>query len=172
MKNSKKQDCKYTLGVYPGTFDPITLGHLDVIKSCMAVCDELIIAIANDTPKKTLFTLKERVQMVHEDIKQHLPEFKDKITVEGFTGLLMAYAEKRKASVIIRGLRAVSDFEYEFQLASMNKRLNPKIQTLFVPASEDTQFIASSLVKEVARLNGNVSEFVSKGTAKRLKSKY
>ncbi len=169
---SKKQNCSYTLAVYPGTFDPITLGHLDVVRSSLSVCDELIIAIANDSPKKTLFTLKERVEMVQNDIKEYCPELKSKIHVEGFTGLLMNYASKKKSKVIIRGLRAVSDFEYEFQLASMNSRLNPNIQTIFIPASEDTQFIASSLVKEVARLKGDVSQFVSKGTSKKLKAKY
>src|SRR5689334_9013849 len=108
---TKKQNHKsasYTLGVYPGTFDPITLGHLDVVRSALTVCDELIIAIANDTPKKTLFTLRERVEMVQNDIKEYCPEFKNKIVVEGFTGLLMKYCEKKKAKVIVRGLRAVS----------------------------------------------------------------
>jgi pantetheine-phosphate adenylyltransferase len=169
---SKKLNCSYTLGVYPGTFDPITLGHLDVVRSGLSVCDELIIAIANDSPKKTLFTLKERVEMVQQDIKEYCPELKSKIRVEGFTGLLMNYAAKKNAKVIVRGLRAVSDFEYEFQLASMNKRLNPNVNTIFIPASEDTQFIASSLVKEVARLKGDVTQFVSKGTSKKLKAKY
>ena len=110
--------------------------------------------------------------MVQQDIKEYCPELKSKIKVEGFTGLLMNYAAKKSAKVIVRGLRAVSDFEYEFQLASMNKRLNSKVNTIFIPASEDTQFIASSLVKEVARLKGDVTQFVSKGTSKKLKSKY
>jgi pantetheine-phosphate adenylyltransferase len=160
------------IAVYPGTFDPITLGHLDVVVSAMSVCDELIIAIANDSPKNTLFSLKERVEFVKSDIKTLYPKFANKIKVEGFEGLLISYAKKKNAKVIIRGLRAVSDFEYEFQLAAMNKRLNKDIQTIFIPAAEDTQFIASHLVKEVARLKGEISEFVSANTAKALRKKF
>ncbi len=170
--SSKKQNSRSTVAVYPGTFDPITLGHIDVVISSMSICDKLIVAIANDTPKNTLFNLKERVDMVKNDIKEYCPEFTDRIEVVGFTGLLMNFAKKNKAKVVVRGLRAVSDFEYEFQLASMNSRLQPSVQTIFIPASEETQFIASSLVKEVARLSGNVAEFVSKNTAKKLKAKY
>jgi pantetheine-phosphate adenylyltransferase len=170
--SSKKRNSSYTLGVYPGTFDPITLGHLDVVRSAMSICDDLIVAIANDSPKKALFTVKERVEMVKEDIRSYCPEFSKRIMVEGFTGLLMNYADRKKVTVVVRGLRAVSDFEYEFQLASMNSRLNPHIKTVFIPASEETHFIASSLVKEVAKLKGDVSQFVSRGTARKLKSKY
>ena len=160
------------IAVYPGTFDPITLGHIDVVVSAMSVCDELIIAIANDSPKSTLFSLKERVEMVKADVKSHCAPYEHKIRVEGFKGLLINYADKKNANVIIRGLRAVSDFEYEFQLSAMNKRLNKKIQTIFIPAAEDTQFIASHLVKEVARLKGEISEFVSVNTGKALRKKF
>ncbi len=170
--SSKKQSSNYTIAIYPGTFDPLTLGHIDVIESAMSICDELIIAVANDTPKKTLFTLKERTRMVNKDMEEYCSKYGERIKVEGFTGLLMDFAVKKNATVVIRGLRAVSDFEYEFQLSSMNSRLNPNITTVFIPASEKTHFIASSLVKEVARLNGDVSEFVSKSTAKKLKTKY
>lgn len=168
----KKQNSKSITAIYPGTFDPITLGHVDMIVSAMSICDKLIVAIANDTPKNTLFSFKERVAMVQQDINDLCPEFKGRITVEGFTGLLMHFANKKKAGVIVRGLRAVSDFEYEFQLSAMNSRLNPKVQTIFIPATEETQFVASSLVKEVARLKGDISEFVSKNTAKKLRAKF
>lgn len=170
--SSKKQRSRNIIALYPGTFDPITLGHIDVVISAMSICDKLIIAIANDTPKNTLFSLKERVEMVKNDIKEYCPEFKDRIEVVGFTGLLMNFAKKHGVTVVVRGLRAVSDFEYEFQLASMNSHINPSIQTIFIPASGETQFIASSLVKEVARLSGNVTAFVSNNTAKKLRAKF
>jgi len=177
MKNSNDntrpvQNTAKRLAIYPGTFDPITLGHIDVIKRAMSVCDNLIIAIANDSPKKTLFSLAERTKLVESDINQYCPQYKGRIKVEAFTGLLMSFAEKKKAGVIVRGLRAVSDFEYEFQLSAMNSKLNPNIQTIFIPASESTQFIASSLVKEVARLKGALNQFVSKNTVSALKKKF
>ncbi|MDX1949962.1 MAG: pantetheine-phosphate adenylyltransferase [Rickettsiales bacterium] len=158
------------IGLYPGTFDPITLGHIDVIKRSFSVCEKLIIAVAKDTPKNTLFSLEDRVKLIKNDIKNFLPDLFNKVEVIGFKGLLVDFAEQKKASIIIRGLRAVSDFEYEFQLASMNSRIKPSVQTVFIPASETKQFIASNLVKEVARLKGDVSQFVSKNTEKNLKA--
>lgn len=160
---------KLKTAIYPGTFDPITLGHLDVIKRSLAVCDKLIIAVAKDTPKNTLFSLNERVTMIKKDIADHLKDISPQIEVVGFKGLLVDFADQINATIMIRGLRAVSDFEYEFQLSAMNYRINPKIQTVFIPASESKQFIASNLVKEVARLKGDVSQFVSKNTVKELK---
>ncbi len=160
---------KLKTAIYPGTFDPITLGHLDVIRRSLAVCDKLIIAVAKDTPKDTLFSLDERVTMIKKDIEENLKDITGQIEVIGFKGLLVDFADQNKATIMIRGLRAVSDFEYEFQLASMNSRINPKIQTVFIPASETRQFIASNLVKEVARLNGDVSQFVSTNTVNELK---
>jgi len=158
------------IALYPGTFDPITLGHLDVIKRSLAVCDKLVIAVAKDTPKNTLFSLEERVKFIKDEVKKY-NSFAE-IEVKGFRGLLMDFSEKEKATIVIRGLRAVSDFEYEFQLAAMNYRLNPDIQTVFIPASENHQFIASNLVKEVARLKGNVSSFVPKNVELALKKKF
>ncbi len=157
------------IGIYPGTFDPITLGHIDVIKRSFSVCDKLIIAVAQDTPKNTLFSLNDRVSLIKSDIKTFLPDYINSAEIIGFKGLLVDFAEQKKANIIIRGLRAVSDFEYEFQLASMNNRIKPSVQTVFIPASETKQFIASNLVKEVARLKGDVSQFVSKNTEKKLK---
>lgn len=158
------------VAIYPGTFDPITLGHLNVIKRSLNVCDKLIIAVAKDTPKNSLFTLEERVNLIKNEIKKY--ETDSIIEVKGFKGLLMDFAEKEGANIVIRGLRAVSDFEYEFQLASMNTRLNPNIQTVFIPASENHQFVASNLVKEVARLKGDVSSFVPKNVELALKKKF
>lgn len=158
--------------LYPGTFDPITLGHIDVIKRSLTICDKLIIAVAKDTPKNTLFSLSDRVDMIKKDVAKFMPELKSSIEVIGFKGLLVEFANQYKANIIIRGLRAVSDFEYEFQLASMNSRIMPEVQTVFIPASESKQFIASNLVKEVARLGGAVHEFVSANTAKKLKERF
>lgn len=155
------------IGIYPGTFDPITNGHIDIIKRALAIVDKLIIAVAEDTAKTPIFSLKQRTKMVADDMKSH--KLNGKIVVEPFKGLLVDFAKNQGASVIIRGLRAVSDFEYEFQLAAMNSKLNDSIETVFLPASDNTQFIASRLVKEIARLGGDISPFVSKSVAGNLK---
>jgi pantetheine-phosphate adenylyltransferase len=153
---------KERVGLYPGTFDPITLGHYDIIKRAAKLVDTLVIGVAMNPGKNPLFSVAERVQMVH---KMTL-EFPDtNFEVKPFNNLLMHFAEECNASVIVRGLRAVSDFEYEFQMVGMNRRLNPDIETIFLMASDQHQFIASSLVKEIAFLNGDISKFVSKGTA-------
>lgn len=152
-----------SIAIYPGTFDPITLGHLDVVKRAINICDKLIIAVADDTIKSPVFSTEERARLARNDIKRYFP--KANIEVVAFRGLLVTFAKKHKAKIIVRGLRAVSDFEYEFQLATMNNHLEPSVQTIFVPASENTQFIASNLVKEVARLKGDISSFVSKNVA-------
>ena len=154
------------IGIYPGTFDPITKGHMDVIQRGLHIVDRLVIAIAQDIPKTPIFSLDERKELVEQDIQ----ELSDagRIEVVAFTGLLVDFARKQKAQVIIRGLRAVSDFEYEFQLSAMNYKLNPDIQTVFLPAGERTQFIASNMVKEVARLGGDISPFVSENIKKKL----
>ncbi len=156
--------------IYPGTFDPITMGHIDIIKRAVTIMDKLVIAIAADTAKTPVFSLKQRVEMVKNDIK-NLFEKKDasKIEVIGFEGLLVDCAKQHGANVIIRGLRAVSDFEYEFQMAGMNAKLNPLVQTVFLPASEHTHFIASRFVKEIARLGGNIEGLVSKDVEKKLR---
>lgn len=157
------------IAIYPGTFDPITFGHLDIIKRAAELFDHLIIAAAKDNYKNPLFTLDERVALIEEETR-HLNK-NNNISVEKFEGLLVGYARKKNAQVIIRGLRAVSDFEYEFQMYGMNSKLDPDIQTIFLPASETNHFIASKLVKEVAKLGGNISKFVSKNVAEKLESK-
>lgn len=158
-----------TIAIYPGTFDPITFGHLDIIKRASELFDHLIIAAAKDNYKNPLFSLDERVQLIEEEVASFNQN--KKISVEKFEGLLVGFAEKKNAKVIIRGLRAVSDFEYEFQMFGMNAKLNPDIQTVFFPASETNHFIASKLVKEVARLGGNISKFVSPNVAQKLENK-
>jgi pantetheine-phosphate adenylyltransferase len=155
-----------SIAIYPGTFDPITLGHLDVIKRAINICDKLIIAVADDTIKSPIFSTKKRAELARADVKKYFPDVN--IEVVAFRGLLVSFAKSHKAKIIVRGLRAVSDFEYEFQLATMNSHLDENVQTIFVPASETTQFIASNLVKEVARLKGNISSFVSKNVATEL----
>ncbi len=155
--------------IYPGTFDPITLGHLDIIKRASELFDHLIIAAAKDNYKNPLFTLDERVELIEEEVRNLKKTAQ--ISVEKFEGLLINFANKKNAKIIVRGLRAVSDFEYEFQMFGMNAKLDPSIQTIFLPASETNHFIASKLVKEVAKLGGNISKFVSKNVAKKLQQK-
>ena len=157
------------IAIYPGTFDPITFGHLDIIKRAADIFDHLIIATAKDNYKNPLFTLDERVELIREEIKSLGAT--NKISVEKFEGLLVKYAREKKSKAIVRGLRAVSDFEYEFQMFGMNSKLDPEIQTIFFPASENNHFIASKLVKEVARLGGDISKFVSPQVAKKLHEK-
>jgi pantetheine-phosphate adenylyltransferase len=155
--------------IYPGTFDPITFGHVDIIKRACDLFDNLIIAVAKDNAKNPIFTIEERTKMIQEEIKSY--KFNASISVEGFEGLLINFAKKKDAKILIRGLRAVSDFEYEFQMFGMNSKLDPNIQTIFLPASESNHFIASKLVKEVARLDGDISKFVSPYIASQLKKK-
>ncbi|NRB10175.1 MAG: pantetheine-phosphate adenylyltransferase [Rickettsiaceae bacterium] len=146
------------IGIYPGTFDPITNGHADIIMRASKIVNELILAVSVSTNKKPLFSIVDRCQMAETYIKQH--KMQANVKVVNFDGLLVDFAKKVGAQLIIRGLRAVSDFEYEFQMSCMNSRLNKNIETVFLPASEKNQFISSRLVKEIASLSGNVSEFV------------
>ena len=147
---------KNRIAVYPGTFDPITLGHEDIVRRAADLFDQVIVAVAGSTNKKTLFTLEERVALA-----KNVFENADNIKVVGFSGLLMQFVQDQGAKMVIRGLRAASDFEYEFQLAGMNRKLYPQFETLFLTPSEQFMFISSSLVREVATLGGDVHAFVS-----------
>lgn len=152
--------------VYPGTFDPITLGHEDIVRRAAGLFHEVIVAVAGSSSKKTLFSLDERVDLA-------ATVFKDcpNIRVMGFSGLLMQFVQEQGAHTVIRGLRAVSDFEYEFQLAGMNRKLYPQVETLFLTPAEQYMFISASLVREVALLGGNVSKFVSPCIEQRIQQK-
>lgn len=156
---------KNRIAVYPGTFDPITLGHEDIVCRAADLFDEVIVAVAGSTNKNTLFSLEERVTLAKEAF--NAPNIK----VVGFSGLLMQFVQEQGAQMVIRGLRAASDFEYEFQLAGMNRKLYPKLETLFMTPSEEFMFVSSSLVREVARLGGAVSQFVSQNVEKAIKKK-
>jgi len=162
---------KRRVGVYPGTFDPITNGHLDIIQRASSLCDHLIIGVARNEGKGPLFPTDERVEMAEEAVRG-LDLNGTTIEVRPFSILLMKFVESCGASMIIRGLRAVSDFEYEFQMAGMNARLNNHIQTVFLMASDRNQFIASRFVKEIARLGGDVSHFVPPATLRRVRARY
>jgi len=153
------------IAIYPGTFDPITFGHLDIIKRASELFDHIIIGVAKDNYKNPLFSIDERVEIIKSELNSMS---NNKISVEKFEGLLVDFASKKNIKIIIRGLRAVSDFEYEFQMFGMNSKLNPNIQTIFLPASETNHFIASRLVKEIAKLGGDISNFVSDNVAKEL----
>jgi pantetheine-phosphate adenylyltransferase len=161
------------VGIYPGTFDPITNGHTDVIRRALHVVDKLVIGVARNDGKGPLFSTDERVEIVRDEIP-HLgePDAVERIEVQPFSSLLMSFAESVGAGVIVRGLRAVSDFEYEFQMAGMNARLNPNIETVFLMASDRFQFISSRFVKEIGALGGDVSHFVSPRVAVRLVGRF
>ena len=158
------------VGLYPGTFDPITNGHLDIIARARRAVDRLIIGAAVNDGKGPMFSLEERVALIEAEVAT-LPPSDTVVEVQPFDTLLMNFAESCGASVIIRGLRAVSDFEYEFQMAGMNARLNPRIETVFLMASDRNQFISSRFVKEIARLGGDVSHFSSARVVKALAEK-
>ena len=160
---------KKRTGFYPGTFDPITLGHVDIIQRATKTVDHLVIGVAINRDKGPMFTLDERVEMVRDELSDVAGGLNGcTIDVQPFDNLLMHCAEQHSASVIVRGLRAVSDFEYEFQMVGMNRRLNSEIETVFLMANDKYQFIASRLVKEIARLDGDVSAFVSPSVVARL----
>jgi pantetheine-phosphate adenylyltransferase len=158
---------KTRIGLYPGTFDPVTLGHLDIIKRAVKLVDHLVIGVATNASKEPLFTLEERKAMLEREA-QPLAQGRATIEVRAFDMLLVKFAESVGASMIIRGLRAVSDFEYEFQMVAMNQRLNTEIETVFLMADPRHQAIASRLVKEIAFLDGDVSAFTTPAIAKAL----
>ena len=164
---------KERVGVYPGTFDPITNGHSDIILRATKLVDRLVIGVARNIGKGPLFTTEERVQIVREEI-DHLADVatRKRVEVRPFENLLMHFAVEMGASVIVRGLRAVSDFEYEFQMAGMNNRLNSNVETVFLMASDRYQFISSRFVKEIGLLGGDVSPFVSPRVAARLAERF
>ncbi|MBL8549128.1 MAG: pantetheine-phosphate adenylyltransferase [Hyphomonadaceae bacterium] len=161
---------KPRIGFYPGTFDPITNGHIDIIRRAAKLVDKLIVGVAENKEKGPLFSTAERVQMVESEIARLGAT--GRVEVRPFDTLLMRVAESVGASLIVRGLRAVSDFEYEFQMVGMNQKLNPDIETVFLMADPTCQAIASRLVKEIARLGGDVSHFVPAEVEKRLKAKF
>ena len=158
-------------GLYPGTFDPITYGHIDVIKSALKIVDRLIIAVSNDFSKDYMFTSDERITIIKNSLFKDLKLKTSNIKVLSFNTLTTSFCKKNKAKIIFRGLRAASDFEYEFQLAGMNKKLEKKIETVFLMSDIEKQVISSRFVKEIARLNGKISDFVSKSTFKAINEK-
>ena len=160
------------VAIYPGTFDPITYGHIDVIKKSLFIVDKIIVAISNGNNKKYLFNSSERIQIIKNSLFKDLKFNKKKIEIIAFNNLTTTLCKKYKSNLILRGLRAVSDFEYEFQLAGMNRKLNNKIETIFLMSDVENQIISSKLVKEIAELGGDLKKFASKSTIKALKTKY
>ncbi len=162
-----KEDC---VAIYPGTFDPVTNGHIDLIKRALKLFSRLIVAIGENPAKKPLFSLEERLEMLEESLKD-IPE-RDRLEITSFSGLLVEFARKKGAKVIVRGLRAVSDFEYEFQLALMNRRLARDIDTVFLMPGFRWIFISSTIIKEAARFGGSVEGLVPPIVEKKLKEKF
>ena len=160
------------VGLYPGTFDPFTNGHMDIIGRAVKLVDKLVIGVAINRDKGPMFSLEERVDMVMSETAHLKRPGNAEIVAVPFENLLMNFAESQGANVIVRGLRAVADFEYEFQMTAMNQQLNREIETVFLMADPKHQAIASRLVKEIARLGGDISGFVSPGVAERMKAKY
>lgn len=157
---------KNRIAVYPGTFDPITLGHEDIVHRAADLFDQVIVAVAGSTNKRTLFSFEERVSLAQGVFKKA-----DNVKVVGFSGLLMQFVQDQGAQMVVRGLRAASDFEYEFQLAGMNRKLYPKLETLFLTPAEQYMFVSSTLVREVAMLGGDVHQFVSPTVEAAIKNK-
>jgi pantetheine-phosphate adenylyltransferase len=160
------------VAVYPGTFDPITFGHIDVIKKTLKLFDKIIVAASDGANKKYLFNSDERIEIIKKALFYDLKLDKKKIEIISFTCLTTDLCKKYKSNIILRGLRAVSDFEYEFQLAGMNRKLNNEIETIFLMSDVENQIISSRFVKEIIRLNGNIKKFTTKSTIKSLKQKY
>ena len=159
------------VGIYPGTFDPITYGHIDVIKRALKIVNKLIVAVSNDYSKEYLFSADERVSVIKHSLFKDLKFNKQSVKILSFNTLTMSLCRKHKATVIFRGLRVVSDFEYEFQLAGMNRKLDKNIETVFLMSDVDKQVISSKFVKEIAKLNGKIDNFVTKSTIRAIKNK-
>ena len=157
--------------IYPGTFDPITFGHIDVIKKALKIVDQIIVAVSDANNKNYLFSADERISIVKKALFQDLKLKKNKIKIISFNSLTTSLCRKYKSNVILRGLRAVSDFEYEFQLAGMNRKLNNNIETIFLMSDVENQIISSNFVKEIAELNGDIKKFTTKSTIISLKNK-
>ena len=158
--------------IYPGTFDPITFGHIDVIKKSLNIFDRIVVATTDNVNKNYHFSIEERLEIIKNSLFVDLKLKKKKIKIISFNNLTIDLCKKYKADTIVRGLRAVSDFEYEFQLAGMNKKLNSKIETIFLMSDVENQIISSKFVKEIANLGGNINRFVTKSTVKMLKNKF
>ena len=158
--------------IYPGTFDPITFGHIDVIKKSLKIFDRIVVATTDNINKDYHFSIEERISIIKNSLFKDLRLNKNKIKVVSFNTLTINLCKQYNATVIIRGLRAVSDFEYEFQLAGMNKKLNSKIETMFLMSDIENQIISSNFVKEITKLEGKINKFVSKSTVKVLKNKF
>ena len=160
------------IAIYPGTFDPITYGHIDVIKKSLNIFDRLVVATTDNINKNYYFSIDERIEIINNSLFKDLKMSKKKIKVVSFDNLTIDLCKKYNANAIIRGLRAVSDFEYEFQLAGMNKKLNSNIETMFLMSDVENQIISSKFVKEIANLGGNINKFVTKYAVKMLKNKF
>jgi len=160
------------IAIYPGTFDPITYGHIDVIQKSLKIFEKVIVAISNSNQKNYLFSNDERIEIVNKALFSDLKFNKNKVKVISFNSLTTELCKKYKSNIILRGLRAASDFEYEFQLAGMNRKLNNKIETIFLMSDVKNQIISSRLIKEIAELNGNIKKFTTKSTINSLKKKY
>ena len=160
------------VAIYPGTFDPITYGHIDVIKKALKLFDKIIVGVSDVSNKNYLFNSEERINIVNKALFNDLKLSKKKISVVSFSSLTTDLCKKYKSNIILRGLRAVSDFEYEFQLAGMNRKLNNNIETIFLMSDVENQIISSKFVKEIVKLNGDIRKFTTKSTIKSLKDKY
>ncbi len=160
------------VAIYPGTFDPITFGHIDVIKKALKLFDKIVVGVSNVSNKNYLFNSEERINIVNRALFNDLKLNKKKILIVPFSSLTTDLCKKYKSNIILRGLRAVSDFEYEFQLAGMNRKLNNNIETIFLMSDVENQIISSRFVKEIVKLNGDIKKFTTKSTIKSLKDKY
>ena len=160
------------IAIYPGTFDPITFGHIDVIKKSLKIVDKVIVGISDGNQKNFLFSLEERIEIVKRALYKDLKFKKNKVDVIKFNTLTTELCKKYKSNIILRGLRAVSDFEYEFQLAGMNRKLNNQVETIFLMSDVENQIISSRFVKEIAQHNGDLKKFTTKSTIKSLKEVY